>query len=350
MALSQWLREQPQRRNPSDAPLNQPSQQAEPTAQAPETTSNGVTHVPSLQERSAAAFSDSPETAAESAESSQPSSTPADTAAVSAEDTPEKRAAERRARIEAYKADERQRVDAQQRHRDRDALERRAAEAERERDEIKAKGAGLDPSTLTEEQFLNLAEKINVSPQKLGELIRERMLNPEAVAARAAVTSVDPKIAALEKKLAAQDAAIRSFLDQQQAQAVHHQEAQAAHEFNSFVTENAASAPYSASFLKIHGGNEFYKLAHSAAASVPPGAGWQAVLDQIEENLSSMAPIYAPQGATAQQRPALPKPNPAAAKATTVSNSSAQGRASIVDEEANWASLPFAERSARLFR
>ncbi len=122
-------------------------------------------------------------------------------------------------------------------------------------------------------------------------------------------------------------------------------------EFASYTHQNANDAPFSARFLHNFGVNEFSKLAQSAAASVPPGAGWQAVLDTIEENLSSMAQIYALQNGSAQQRPQASPPNRAAAKApTTVSNSLAQERASVVDEQADWGSLPFEERSARLFR
>lgn len=64
-----------------------------------------------------------------------------------------------------------------------------------------------------------------------------------------------------------------------------------------------------------------------------------------------LARIYSAGQAVSTAKPSVPPTNPAAARApTTVSNTLAQTRASVVDEEAEWASLPFEERSARLFR
>ena len=141
------------------------------------------------------------------------------------------------------------------------------------------------------------------------------------------------------------------FLRQQEEQRAAYQEAQAVHQFTAYTQSNAADAPYASAFLREFGPDEFATVARSAAQSVPPNAGWQAVLDVIEDNLSGMAKIYAANPAAIQQRPQAPsKQVPAAAKApTTVSNSLAQERASVVDEDTNWGSLSFEERSAKVF-
>ena len=326
--------------------MNQPTQASPEAPSEASTNGSGVTVLPSLEERSNAAFGIS-EPAGDLG--SSPSS-PAEPGSPAASES-DAAATERRKRLDALLAGERERIDAQARKREHEDWRRKAEEAERRAKEAEERAQSrIDISTLDEAGFFEMAERLNVTPQKLGEFIRKRVENPEALAAQAATRAVDPKLAALEKKLADQQAVIDRFMASQEEQAVHAQERGAAAEFNQFTEANAASAPYASSFLKHHGGEEFYKLAKSAAASVPPGSGWQAVLDVIEENLSRMAPIYAPPGANSTGKPAPPN-HPAAAKApTTVSNTLAQGRATVVDEEADWGSLSFEERSARLWR
>lgn len=334
--------------------MNVPTQQSAPQQTAPTTTNaDGVTHVPSIEERSAAVFGpDTPPSQAADDSSGtnaapSPSEAPGGSPAASAGDP----AAERRARLAALKEGERQRVDAQARHRQSEELATRLAEAERKAKEAEERAkSAINPSELNEEKFFELASSLNVPPQKLGEWIRDRMTNPEAAAAQAAARAIDPKLSAIEKRLAEKEAQLDAFLAQQRAQAEQAEEMRAAQEFFRFTESNAATAPHSARFLSKFGPAEFHKVAVSAAAMVPPHAGAQAVLDQIEENLATLAAIYSGDAPGTQQRPAH-TPNPAAAKApTTVSNTLAQQRAAVVDENADWASLPFEERSARLFR
>lgn len=279
---------------------------------------------------------------------------PADSAA--AKEAPADPAAARAQRLEALKKNERDRLERTTRlaeqekiAKDLEAANKRAAEAEARASKL------VDLDSLDEASFFRLAQQKGIAPSKLAEFIRESMANPERVAEAAALDAtrkaMDPEIKALKDELAAlkkrdadREAAYQAQLHQQQ-------EARAAQEFFSFTKDNAPASPYAAAFLERHGGDEFYKLALQAAQQVPPGAGWQPILDVIEENLSSLAPIYAPAPTTkANGKGQAPPPNrSAAAKATTVTNSLAQERASVV-EESDWSDLPFEERVARMKR
>ncbi len=320
--------------------MTQPATAPESTTAVPETNGAGV--VKSYDERAAEVFG-------------LPSGVkPADPAApiVPAPDNLAQARADRRVALEKMKAEERGRVDAMAAIRERDQLR---SELAAEREKSKAYERHVDPSKLSKEQFFALAEKNpDLSPRELGEWLRERMADPEAAATQAATRAIDPKLSALEKKLAEQAAVIDNFMSAQQRARDEAVERQAAHEFFAFTKQNAAVAPYSARFLEQHGPDEFYKVAQSAVRNVPPHGGAQAVLDEIEEQLTALSRIYqtTPQTGVPQRRQASPTPQAhAAAQAPThVSNSLAQQRSSVVDEDSDWASLPFEERSARLFR
>lgn len=255
--------------------------------------------------------------------------------------------AERRAKLDALKTEERGRVDAMAAIRERDELRQRYADLEAKHKSYETR---IDPSALTPEKLFALAESMpNLSPVQLGEWLRERMANPEAAAARAASAHVDPKLSALEKRLVDQQATIDAFMSQQETAKADAAEREAATQFFAFTSENSASAPYSSRFLAEHGEEQYLKLAQRAVQDVPAHGGAQAILDEIEENLAQLSRVYAPQGAPQRPR-AAPVTNAAAQAPTTVSNSLAQQRSSVVDEDADWANLPFEERSSRLFR
>lgn len=272
-----------------------------------------------------------------------PTASPADSG-----DADAQRAARRQALAE-LQARERASVDAKQRQKGDEELRAALAAAEKRAEEAERMAAQrIDVETLTEDQFFEHARKARVSPQRLGEWLREQAQNPELVAAREATKVIDPKISALEKRVAEQQELIDSFLKNQESARVAAEEEHLFSSFSSFTTESATTSPRAAAFLREFGPAEYRKIVNSAVARVPEGAGAQAVLDEIEENLSALARIYAAPAAAA--KPSIPQPNSGAAKPmTTVSNTLAQTRASVVDEEAEWASLPFEERSARLF-
>ncbi len=326
--------------------MNNPTQQSSPSAPSEASTSgNGVAvvRIPSLEERSNAAFDIASADAA-----GEPGTSPTDsTAGAAGVDEATAARAARRATYEKLQAEERQRVDAQAKHREHDALRKRLDEAERR---AEASKDHVDPSKLDETAFFEMATKLNVTPQKLGEWLRERMTNPELAAAQAATRVVDPKLSEMRQQLEAQQKVINDFMSNQATQREQAEERHYTEQFHAFTRENTATSPYASRFLELHGPEEYARIATAAAGNVPEGAGAQAILDEVEDRLARLAQIYAPQGAP-QQRAAPTYPNPAAAKApTTVSNTLAQTRASVVDEDADWAALPFEERSARLFR
>lgn len=316
---------------------------------APETPSNGVAngsgvvHVPTLEERSSAAF-----------EISQPAgegNAPPDPSAVGSETSDaDKARAERRAALAKLQEDERARVDAQAKHREADELRKQLAAEQAKREAVEK--TYVDPAKLDPQAFFEMAARLKVTPAELGAWLKSKQDDPAAFAAQAAQRAIDPKLAELEAKNAALEARLNEFLTSQQAQQEKGEAAHYARAFESFTRENAATSPYAYRLLEEIGSEQFAQVATQTAARVPPGAGAQAILDEIEDDMAKLAKIYAPRGAATQQRQApVTPPNPAAAKApTTVSNTLAQTRASVVDEDADWASLPFEERSARLFR
>lgn len=327
--------------------MNTPTtnQQATPQQTATNANDAGSGALPSYEERAASVFGSDDATTQGEQQGASVTTEPTDA---------EKLATDRRARLQALQTSERERVAQHAKHRESDDLRRQLADAQRRAKEFEERAArGIDPTKLDADAYISLGEQLEVPPDKLAGWIRERMTNPELVARRAAVTAVDPKLAALEQRLAEQDKTIQSFLSQQSSAREQAEELAAAQEFYSFTETNATTAPLAAAVLTNAGKDEFYKLARSAAERVPEGAGPQAILDQIEEDLHYLVTLTAPKSAaqTQQRQAPPPAPNPAAAKAhTTVSNTLAQTRASVVDDETDWSSLSFEERSARLFR
>lgn len=323
----------------------QASAPAAPASPGPSDNGTGVTVGPSLEERSAAAFGLS-DPAAEAGTPALPDASTAGSVDLDAAATAR---AERRAKLDQLRNEERGRVDAMAAIRERDELRAKLATLEAS---SKESAGRVDPRKLTKAEFFALAEQNpDLTPHELGEWLRERMANPELAAANAAQRAVDPKLSALEQKLADQQKVIDSFLQSQESAKEEAAEAAAARELFAFTTDNAATSPYSARFLAKHGEGEFLKLAQRAVQDVPPGAGAQAILDEIEENLAQLGHIYTADPATPQRRQAPPQSQYVAAQTpTTVSNTLAQGRSSVVDEDESWAALPFEERSARLFR
>ena len=260
--------------------------------------------------------------------------------------------AARRAKLDELKAGERERVDAQARHRAGEQAQRRAEAAERERDELRQRLNGyVDPATLSDPaKFFEYAQTHVKDPKKLGEWLRKQSENPELIAAEYAQKAVDPRIQALEQRLAQQDEAMQRMAHDREARERHAAEESAAHDFASFTEQQAATSPLSTRFLHEYGHDEFKTLAKGIVGQLPNGAGYQDLLDAIEDQLAPLSRMFSPaQGNPQQSRAHLPSNHAAAKAPTTVSNMLAQGRASVVDEERDWASLPFEERSRRAF-
>lgn len=307
--------------------MNDTTQQ--PTAAATEPTA-------SVEDRAAAIIAGEPaDSGAEAAAATAPA--PNDVA---------QRAEERRARIQALREQERAKVDAKARFAAQDKIQRELEAARRETEDLRRQvSSRVDVEKLTEEQFFELAERAKVPPQKLGEFLRQRIESPELVARDAAMKALDPKMGAVERELAEtrrEIAALRAEREQERADA---EERAAEGDLVSAVTPEAVPTTYR--LLQKFGQDQMLIYARNVARGLPEGVGLQAVLDEMEHRLEQVAGAFNDPNQQSQARPHTARV--AAAQAKTVSNSLAQERASVVQEQ-DWADLPYEERVARVKR
>lgn len=316
------------------------------TPTAPVANGAGVVQTTSIEERADALFG----TSAPADEAPAESSTATPSASPAGSGTPDEAAAaqaraERRAALAKVQAAERERVDAMTAIRERDQLRK---ENEELKSRTKAYETYIDPTKLTKEQFFGLAEKNpELTPHELGEWLRERIANPEAAAASAARKAVDPEIAALKRQNEELVAKLNGFLEQQTERATQAEEAEAEAAFSSFAKEQAAAAPYTMKFIAKYGETEFLKIARRAAQSVPEHAGPQAVLDEVEETIERFIKPWTT--TENQQRPASVPSGVVPVAQGGISNTLAQQRSSVVDENAEFSKLSLEERAARVF-
>lgn len=273
-----------------------------------------------------------------------------------ASDDPAKRAEERRARLEEAKLRMRQRVDDKARQTAHERMQADLAAAQKRiADAEAAAQARLDRVTLKDPiAILREMEREGVPADAVANAIRERMQNPEAVAERMARTAITPEVAAIRKENEALKARLDAFEKAQAEAQAQAEEERSTQEFLGFVKQSAQAAPLSAKLLDKNP-REFIQLATLAAERVQ-GLGPTALLDAVEEMIHTEVRTIAETYSSviglipSQQTQALPPTPRAAAQANTVSNSLAQGRTAIVDEEKDWAALPLEERAARLIR
>ena len=189
--------------------------------------------------------------------------------------------------------------------------------------------------------------RMGLDPAAIGKWLSEATQNPAKLAEENAKKAIDPELKALREQVEALKSELNGDRSTRQKAAQEAQELQSANEFIAHTAKNASDAPLSAAFLNQHGPEEFYRLALGASQRIPEGAGWTALLDRIEDDLSSLAPLFAQSGQPS--RDAAPPQPRAAAKANGLTNSLAAQRASVVDGE-DWSSLSLDERAARLIR
>lgn len=261
-------------------------------------------------------------------------------------------AEERRQRLAALQTQERAAVERKGRQAEQDKIRRDLEAAQKRAAEAEARAQKLvDLDGLDEAAFFRMAQQKGIAPQRLGEWIREAMANPERVAEAAALEAakrhVDPTVKAMQERMEALERQLTQEREDRARAAADHEERQAFAGFVEFVGQSANVAPRSAAFLNTFGAGEFRSLVSSAVQQLPEGVGAQAVLDIIEENLSALAQIYGSANPSSPQ--SKPSPNRGAAKPNTVSNTLAQQRSAVVDED-DFASLPFEERVNRLKR
>ncbi len=263
----------------------------------------------------------------------------------------EARRIERQKRLQAFTQQERQAVDRKE-HLAR--AEKEAARAQAAEERIAAlTGSTFDRAVLKDPlKVMRLMEAEGISADKVAEAIRESLSNPDIMAGRAAREAVSPELAEARQLIARQNARLDA-IEQERAQ-----ERQATNEqryteqFIGHVTANAQRAPLAARLLE-HDRAEFMQMAHIAVERIPNGAGADALLDAVEDMLDrDVRAVATKYSAIYGQQPSpspAKQPRPGAVQPRTVSNSLAQERGSLVDED-DLSKLPVEERARRLIR
>lgn len=265
-----------------------------------------------------------------------------------AELTAEQKREARKKRLEELAAKDREAVDRKERQAAAEKAQRELERMAKELAEAKAQNDGkFDPKKLDAPTFFKIAEDAGLDPAAIGKWLSEATQNPAKLAEENAKKAIDPELKALREQVEALKSELNGDRSTRQKAAQEAQELQSANEFIAHTAKNASDAPLSAAFLNQHGPEEFYRLALGASQRIPEGAGWTALLDRIEDDLSSLAPLFAQSGQPS--RDAAPPQPRAAAKANGLTNSLAAQRASVVDGE-DWSSLSLDERAARLIR
>lgn len=275
-----------------------------------------------------------------------------------ASDDPAKRAEERRARLALASQKMRDRVDEKARQTAQERMQADLAAAQKRADEAEARAkAALDRAILKDPVAALLEmEREGVPADKVAEAIRERLTNPAAIATREARQAMSPELAAMQKQNAELAARLEAFEKREQERSAAAQAEQDTRAFFGYVQQSAQRAPLAAKLL-AQDPEEFIAIANIAGER-NPDLDQASLLDAVEEALDTevrgIAQKYGGLFEALQTNPSqqkAPPPTPrAAAQATTVSNSLAQGRTAIVDEEKDWAALPLEERAARLIR
>lgn len=274
--------------------------------------------------------------------------------------------AERRKRLDELTAREQAQADARKQAQRLAEVEQQLAAARSEAEALKAR-EWIDPSKVDPASFFDLAKKFKVPPAELGEWIRKQTEDPDRHVVEEAQRIIDPKLSALEAKIAEQQKQIDAYNAQLAQQRQIAEVAAIKNQFVSHVSGVGERAPLTAQLLKEHGPDELWRLADSVAERLPQGAGPDALIDAIEEHLDGPSRAYVEKlakfygygtpGSPAQAAAASTTatnstpPNPKTRRSEgTVPNSLAQQRASVVDDEEEWAAIPLEERAARLKR
>lgn len=244
----------------------------------------------------------------------------------SGDDAAAKARAERLARIEQVRAKERAKDERRQ--------ESKRAKAEAgEVEKLRARLAEVEPLEQvfsSEEALLEMAEKRGMSAEKLVAWMRQRLTDPQAVAAQKAKSEADKvreEMAALKRQLEEEKAAAQKEAEAAKAHSESIQRAQ------TFVQQVATSTahPLTSAFLKKHGPQGLVAFAnHFLTPLLPEHYEISEMHDHFEQFLDEVGVNLAPT-APAATSPST-KNSGAAKPVTTLSNAMASERATAVEE------------------
>lgn len=311
------------------------------------TTADTSNEVPSFDERIAQAKQKANAVGEATAQSLEELSTAQDKSktAPAAEDETAKAKAERQARLNALKEEERKKVEVQHGRRERERLEREAQEAQQlrvEKQKYEATFKQLESALKDPDQFLNLAEHLGLDPTALSKVIVARIQDPARAAESKLRGKFQQQLSPVEQQMQAMAEEIERLKADKEMQAQVAVIQQAQTELLASVREASRVSPLSAAFLERHGSEEFISLADRVAANLPEGCGLQAVHDAIEDLLER---FQIAGGQPVSNAKSKSTPN-AAAKATPITNSLAASRTTIEEEE-DLSQLSFEERVER---
>lgn len=280
-------------------------------------------------QKSAARDAQAPETPAEPAKpgavqaAAADEAKPAEAALTTEPKTPEQLAEERRQRIEQRKQqlaeEERARVA---------ASHARKAERQQQVPETQAQ-APRDTLAITDAaSFFAAAEKLQIPPNELAAWLTQQQDPAKAAeaAARKTLSPVEQKLKEIEERQAALERREAELREQAQLQQIVEQNYKL---LASHLESVKSDAPLSAAFA-TNSPAEYRRAVESICDALPQGFTAQDVIDQLEENLSTLAKALQIQAAVTAPSTAKPTPKPAAAKAN-VGNRLAAERATTVD-------------------
>lgn len=218
--------------------------------------------------------------------------------------------------------------------------QQRAPEPDPKLQQRMAELESFEKALADEDAFLSLAEQRGIKPEKLGAWIRDRLQNPERIAAETAKKALSP----VEERMKAEISELRQQLLQlsqaREMESMQAAEMQAGRMLLERTGNTQRVAPLAHAYLQRHGEEAYLQFARSVASSLPEGSGLEAIHDSIEATLESLQ-LGTPSA------PSQPKPTtsaPARATTNTVTNSLASKQTARVDDETAFALLPLEER------
>jgi len=225
-------------------------------------------------------------------------------------------------------------VQAKERAKDQERQAKKQAKSEAgEVEKLRARLAEVEPLEQvfgSEEALLEMAEKKGMTAEKLVAWMRQRLTDPQAVAAQKAKSEADKvreEMQAALKKLEAEREAARQEAEQAKAQA------EAVHRAQSFVQQvaNSGSHPLTKAFLQKHGPQGLVAFAnHFLTPMLPEHYELGQMHDHFEQMLDEIGVSVAPTAPTATS-PSTKKPG-AEKPVTTLSNAMVSARATAVEE------------------
>lgn len=261
----------------------------------------------------------------------------------------DKRAADRMARLDAWRAKERE-------NQERREAKKQVKASTSEVEKLRARIAELEPTNKvfeSEEALLAAAEAKGMSSEKIVDWMRKRLSDPGAVAQRQAKTIEDTlrgEMKLLQDRIDKQEQTAKAKEEAAKAEATG---ANKAKSFISIVASKSAENPHAAAFLSRHGERGLIAFANQFIVPLlPEDYSNEALHDHMEQILENLQVGPAKTGAPAASANGTSQNTPKKTAGndkpvTTLSNAIANERSSVT-EEIPLSQMTLKERAARL--